>query len=197
MALEALDSLTGVDSNNNEDSTAAKDICQLLGGLPLAIVQMSGFICDRGYSYEEFLPIYRKSAAKIHAREERPVEYNHTLSTVWDLSLQNLPQDASILQIFTAFFDPDKIEERLLTNPKVSPPDDRFDFLTDEFECEKPPPMFLFLIPDSLQLWRSRESAYKILARDSLLGQQSSIGSSISSSRYVQSPPESGCIVMN
>lgn len=127
-ALEALNSLTGLD---HKDSVAANDICQLLGGLPLAIVQMSEYIRDRGCSYEEFLLIYRKSASKIHAKGETPMEYNHTLSTVWDISLQNLPQDASTLQNFTAFFDPDKIGERLLTNPKVSHTDDRLEFLID------------------------------------------------------------------
>lgn len=55
-ALEALNLLTGLDPKN-EDSAAANDICQLLGGFPLAIVQMSGYIRDR---YEEFL---RKSAS--------------------------------------------------------------------------------------------------------------------------------------
>lgn len=135
-ALEALNSLTGLDQ---KDSVAANDICQLLGGLPLAIVQMSEYIRDRGCSYEEFLRIYRKSASKIHAKGETPMEYNHTLSTVWDISLQNLPQDASTLQNFTAFFDPDKIGERLLTNPKVSHTDDRLEFLIDEIECDNPP----------------------------------------------------------
>lgn len=138
-ALEALNSLTGLGSHKDEDYAAANDICQLLGGLPLAIVQMSEYIRDRGCSYEEFLRIYRKSASKIHAKGETPMEYNHTLSTVWDISLQNLPQDASTLQNFTAFFDPDKIEERLLTNPKVSDIDDRFDFFIDEIECDNPP----------------------------------------------------------
>lgn len=137
-ALEALNSLTGLDHKKYENSAAANDICQLLGGLPLAIVQMSEYIRDRGYSYEEFLRIYRKSASKIHAKGETPMEYYHTLSTVWDISLQNLPQDASILQNFTAFFDPDKIEERLLTNPKVSHTDDRLEFLIDEIECGNP-----------------------------------------------------------
>lgn len=81
-ALEALNLLTGLDSNKDEESAAANDICQLLRGLPLAMVQMSDYIRNRGYSYEEFLRIYRKSASKIHAKCETPIEYNHTLSAV-------------------------------------------------------------------------------------------------------------------
>lgn len=137
-ALEAFHWLTGLESKTEEDSAAANDICQLLGGLPLAIVQISKYIRDRGCSYEEILRIYRKSASEIHAKGEAPTEYNHTLSTVWDDSLQQLPQDASILLNFTAFFDPDKIEERFLTNPKVNHTDDRLDFLIDEIECDNP-----------------------------------------------------------
>ncbi|KAH0545465.1 hypothetical protein FGG08_000466 [Glutinoglossum americanum] len=120
--LEALYSLTGARPTADGDSAlAAKDICRLLGGLPLALVQISEFIRDRSYSYEEFLPIYQSSAAKVLARGKTPIEYNHTLSTVWDLSLQKLPQESKILQNLIAFFDPDRIEERLLTNPKAGP----------------------------------------------------------------------------
>lgn len=137
-ALEALRSLTGLDPNREEESAAANDICQLLGGLPLAIVQMSKYIRDRGCSYEGFLRIYRKPESEIHTKGETPMGYNHTLNAVWDISLQNLPQDASILQNFTAFFNPDKIEERLLTNRNVSHADDRLDFLIDEIECDNP-----------------------------------------------------------
>lgn len=77
-ALEALNLLTGLDSSKDEDSAAANDICHLLGGLPLVMVQMSEYIRNRGYSYEEFLRVYRKSASKIHAKCEIPIEYNLT-----------------------------------------------------------------------------------------------------------------------
>lgn len=132
--LEALYSLTNISPVTDSDSKAAQEICHLLGGLPLAIVQISEFIRDRGCSYEEFLPMYRTSAAKIHSRGETPIEYNHTLSTVWDLSLERLTPEARILQNLLVFFDADKIEERLLSNPKAGILDERLEFLGDEFE---------------------------------------------------------------
>lgn len=131
---EALYSLVGVRPNDDHDAIAAKAICHLLGGLPLAVVQISDFIRDRGCSYEEFLPMYRSSAAKIHARAEIPVEYSHTLSTVWELSFEKLPRDARTLQNLMAFFDPDKIQERLLMNPKVSLTNEALRFLFHDFE---------------------------------------------------------------
>jgi hypothetical protein len=63
-----------------------------------------------------------------------PLEYNHALSTVWELFLHSLPQDASTLQKLIAFFDPDAIEERLLTNADAGLSDERLEFLSDEFE---------------------------------------------------------------
>jgi len=57
-----------------------------------------------------------------------PLEYNHTLSTVWALSSHNLPPDASTLQKLIAFLDPDAIEERLLTNTHARLSDERLEF---------------------------------------------------------------------
>lgn len=134
LAPEALYALTGYQGADNEDTTAAEEICRLLGGLPLAIVQVSEFIRDRVSSYTEFLALYQKSSSKILARAGVPLEYNHTLSTVWELSLHNLPQDSSTLQKMIAFFDPDAVEERLLTNTDAELGDVRLEFLSDEFE---------------------------------------------------------------
>ena len=125
---EALYALTGFTGADNEDTAAAEEICRLLGGLPLAIVQVSEFIRDRASSYTEFLALYQKSSAKILARGEVPLEYNHTLSTVWELSSHNLPPDASTLQKLIAFLDPDAIEERLLTNTHARLSDERLEF---------------------------------------------------------------------
>lgn len=153
IGLEVLYSLTGIQPLNDHDSTAAKNICYLLGGLPLALVQISEFIRDRGCSYAEFLSIYRSSAAKIHARGEAPIEYNHTLSTVWDLSIQKLPQNASVLQNLVVFFDPDRIQERLVTNTKAGLSDERLEFLLDDFECDTYNILHHFLTTDVLQIW--------------------------------------------
>ncbi|KAI9841861.1 MAG: hypothetical protein M1837_000331 [Sclerophora amabilis] len=134
MGFEALCSLTGIRPTNEKDSIAAKEICHLLGGLPLAIVQISEVIRDRGCSYEEFLQSYRSFAAEIHAGAERPVEYNRALSTVSELSLHTLPENATLLQNLIVFFEADGIEERLLRNPTAGLTDERFEFLQDDFE---------------------------------------------------------------
>jgi hypothetical protein len=135
---DVLYSLTGMKPADNKDDVAAGEICHLLGGLPLAMVQISGFIRDRGCSYEEFLGIYGKSAKKIFAKSERPVEYEHTLLTTWDISLQKLSTEAMTLQNLLAFFDPDLIPERLITGTKAEIEDSHLEFLFDDFESVIP-----------------------------------------------------------
>jgi NB-ARC domain len=68
---EALYSLTGITPANEADASVAEQICHLVGGLRLALVQISEFIRDRRLTYQKFLPIYEKSAEKIYARGRR------------------------------------------------------------------------------------------------------------------------------
>lgn len=119
---------------DDEEKAAAYEICRLVGGLPLAMVQISIFIRRRGCSYGEFLRIYEKSAEKIYTNSEPPVEYNHTLLTAWEISLQSLSTEATALQNLLVFFDPDAIPERLITHTKAKIEDSRLEFLSDEFE---------------------------------------------------------------
>ncbi|KAJ3544311.1 hypothetical protein NM208_g3129 [Fusarium decemcellulare] len=131
---QVLEFLTSLKPVDKEDEAAAQEICQLLGGLPLALVQISGFIQDRGYSYTEFLRIYKKSEEKIFAKSEKPVEYNDTVFTTWNISLQKLSEEATRLQNLLVFFDPDLIPERLITNIKAEIDDPDLEFLFDDFD---------------------------------------------------------------
>lgn len=127
-------SLTGVEPTADDDEAAAIQICRLIGNLPLAMVQISDFIRDRGYSYREFLKIYEKSAEKVFAKAGPLVEYDHTLLTTWDISLQKLSAEATTLQNLLVFFDPDLILERLILNTQAKFEDPRLEFLFDDFE---------------------------------------------------------------
>ncbi|KAL2022812.1 hypothetical protein VTK56DRAFT_4628 [Thermocarpiscus australiensis] len=129
-----LRSLTGVPPTDESDSAAAEEICRRIGGLPLAMVQLSDFIRDRGYSYIEFLEVYEKSAEKLYAKLEGPLEYGHTVLTTWDISLQKLSDEAKKLQSLLIFFDPDSLPERLITDTKAEIEDEGYLFLFDEFD---------------------------------------------------------------
>lgn len=132
---EMIYSLSDYRLMSEKDKAAAEEVCRLLDGLPLAAVQIGEFIRDRGCSYEELLKMYRKSAKKIFSRLEAPVGYNHTLDTVWEISIGKLSQEARTLHSILSFFDPDGIQEHLLTNPRTVFQDySTLQFLFDELE---------------------------------------------------------------
>lgn len=131
---DVLRSMTGIEPADDDNEAALGEICRLIGGLPLAMAQISDFIRDRGYSYAEFLRVYEKSAEKVLAKSEPPVEYDQTLLTTWDISLQKLSAEATRLQSLLVFFDPDLIPQRLITNTKAGIEDTDLDFLFDDFE---------------------------------------------------------------
>ncbi|KAI1429008.1 hypothetical protein F5Y12DRAFT_782253 [Xylaria sp. FL1777] len=132
--VEVLCALAGKKAATKEDITAAKEITHLIGGLPLAMVQVSTFITDRNCLYEEFLTLYKKSAVKVLARSKGPGEYDYDSLTAWNMSLEKLSGDARILQNVLAFFDPDLILERLIVDTKAELSDDKLQFLFDEFD---------------------------------------------------------------
>lgn len=129
-----LTTLTGITLFNDQEREAAETIVDQLGGLPLAIVQISDFIRDRQYSFSEFLPLYRSSAKRIIAKGEALSEYNYTIGTVWALSLQKLSEDARTLQQLLSFLEPDSIEEELLLRNDNGLTADCFEFLHDDLE---------------------------------------------------------------
>lgn len=93
--VRTLTTLTGITPFNDQERKAAETIIDQLGGLPLAIVQISDFIRDRQYSFSEFLPLYLSSAKRIIAKGEAPSEYSYTIGTVWEMSLQKLSGDCA------------------------------------------------------------------------------------------------------
>ena len=132
--VRTLTTMTGTAPSNDQEREAAETIVDQLGGLPLAIVQISDFIRDRQYSFSEFVPLYRSSAKRIIAKGEAPSEYNHTIGTVWEMSLQKLSGDARTLQQLLAFLEPDSVEEEMLTSDTSGLTEDRYEFLHDELE---------------------------------------------------------------
>jgi hypothetical protein len=86
-------------------------------------------------SLKDFLPLYERNAAKIHTKKTGPSDYQHTLSTVWRLTLGQLTGNASSLQKLLTFFDPDRVDEAILTSNEVTGAGSaEFDFLQDEME---------------------------------------------------------------
>ncbi|KAI1215007.1 uncharacterized protein F4807DRAFT_466343 [Annulohypoxylon truncatum] len=120
-------------ASNTEHATA---ITQALGGLPLALSQIGGFIAQRRLPLKDFLPLYERNASKIDSRKTIKDDYEHTLSTVWDVSFEKLPGDATKLLNMLVFFDPDGVDEAIFLEGSQtgSGIDPDFDFVADEMD---------------------------------------------------------------
>ncbi|XXH00199.1 Protein ssh4 [Hypoxylon texense] len=118
---------------NKEHATA---ITQALGGLPLALGQIGGFIAQRRLPLKDFLARYERNAAKIDARKTVKDDYEHTLSTVWDVSFQKLPENATKLLNMLIFFDPDGVDEEIFLEGSQTEPeiDSEFEFVADDMD---------------------------------------------------------------
>ena len=133
---EILLKLTHLDSKSAINQDLSKTIAHTLGGLPLALSQIGGFINQRKIPLKDFLPLYQRNASKIDARKTGITDYEHSLSTAWEMSLSKLDGNAYLLQGLLAFLDPDRIDEVVLIdgfkNSDSSAP--QFEFLSDEMD---------------------------------------------------------------
>jgi hypothetical protein len=131
-------SLVGQDLSDEHSKELARAISKELGGLPLALSQMSGFIVQHKLSLEKFLPLYKRNQAKLHKKKAGASDYDHDLGTVWKMALSNLTGHAATLQRLLAFLDPVRIHESILVSAAEGLCGDIDDhelaFLTDEME---------------------------------------------------------------
>lgn len=106
--------LVGMDMANAETRTVLAKINTAFHGYPLALAQVAAFIRNGGCSLAEFLDIFQdKKNSK--AISSIPVDdYHTTLSTVWDLSFQRLPERSRQIIEILVYFDPDSIPRELL-----------------------------------------------------------------------------------
>ncbi|KAI0531916.1 P-loop containing nucleoside triphosphate hydrolase protein [Xylaria digitata] len=119
---ELLLKAVGIDHATTSETEHALSISKVFGGLPLALTQIGGFIAQRKLSLHSFLPLY-----------EATLDYEHTLSTVWDLAFKDLSETSTRLLNLLSFFDPDSICEDILLRGSSGLGDD-FLFLFDEMD---------------------------------------------------------------
>ncbi|KAG9242074.1 hypothetical protein BJ878DRAFT_544615 [Calycina marina] len=127
-------SLVGLEVSVPSNQEKAKAITNTLGGLPLALSQIGGFISQRKLPLQDFLPLYERNSAKIDSRKTGITDYEHTLSTVWEMSLSKLSGDSLKLLNLLAFFEPDCIPEMILIKSSKLLNNGEFVFLDDEMD---------------------------------------------------------------
>jgi hypothetical protein len=108
-----------------EERKASIHLSNMLGGLPLAMIQMSGIIRRRRWSIEEFVESMEGDAQyrEVH-NLNNPVQqarYGNTLSTAWNFD--DLSKDAIDLLEILALLNPDRIQEDIFIKECESPDD--------------------------------------------------------------------------
>lgn len=101
------------------DIENAKAISAELGGLPIAIAHVAGYIGQlrRPLSYfiEQFQKQQRASIVwSMDTRSSTTHQYGRTLDAVWDLAFSALSPEAQALMDVLAMLNPDSIQEDML-----------------------------------------------------------------------------------
>ncbi|KAI8951757.1 tetratricopeptide repeat domain-containing protein [Xylaria longipes] len=109
--------LTDSDESPEDDAeSTARQISQDLGGLPLAITQMAGYIRRNDLSLSEFLSLYQEAEERTALFGSRfdtgTGVYHHSIATVW--ALEKLSKEAKVLLQTASLLDPDIIQESIL-----------------------------------------------------------------------------------
>ncbi|KAL9038794.1 MAG: hypothetical protein Q9180_002917 [Flavoplaca navasiana] len=133
LALESLDDEEGARlllsylKHNDQGAVPelAAQISHELGGLPLAIVHVAGYIRQTHAPLERFLKDYRSAYSQEIDNNYTSLyatQYEKTYATVWSLALKGLEKDARDFIDTVAFFSADKVpEEIFLAHPVHSP----------------------------------------------------------------------------
>lgn len=102
---------------DEDELEMAREISDILGGLPLAIATIGGYILESDCSISEFLPQLRNSSNAWEASAVGPVQqYEKRLENVFEIALKELPEDARAFINVLAFLNPDNTPEELFTS---------------------------------------------------------------------------------
>ena len=130
---EVLLKSVGVDSDSKANQEHAEAIIRAIGGLPLALSQISSFIKNTRLSLFEFLQEYKDDLLELSSRTKNADGYQHTLNTVWQMSIVRLSSDARSLLYLLPYFHPDAINKSILIQGSSAIPDDAFKFLQSKW----------------------------------------------------------------
>jgi hypothetical protein len=99
------------------DDKAARDVAHRLQGLPLALRQLAGIMTRRRLTFNDLLGLYDEEShhEDLHKTWEDVgnSEFKYNIATVW--GLEKLEPGARMLMNVLSFYDPDHIQEEILT----------------------------------------------------------------------------------
>lgn len=104
----------------DHDVAQAERISEMLGGLPMAISHMAGYIFKSKSTLEDFLDSFnsRDQTKRIWAKDCRnwTYQYPKALDQLWDISLEKLSNNARFLIFQLSMMNPDHIPEDFLVD---------------------------------------------------------------------------------
>jgi len=127
------------DRTDDPDRQAARDLADMLGGLPLALEQAAAYMQAVGGTLADYLALFRHRRAELLARGES-TGYDKTVASTWALAFDRLQQTTpgavGLLRLL-AFCAPEAVPLRLLLHRR---PD-----LADQLDAEVAPVLALLL----------------------------------------------------
>lgn len=94
--------------SNEPKSEFVHELAEILGDFPLALAQAGSFIKLRkesGIDAKTYIDIYRKSHEQLWQRESSPIDYQHTIATTWQITIEQIrkndPEAEIALQLFS------------------------------------------------------------------------------------------------
>lgn len=108
---------------SDEELTAARDITHFVGGLPLAITHLAGYVSESKRTIADVRDILADRSPFVWKGKFPSVQHEKRLEIVWDLALDELPVGAKSLIESLAFLNPDGISESVLSRGRhlISP----------------------------------------------------------------------------
>ncbi|KAK7735795.1 hypothetical protein SLS63_003753 [Diaporthe eres] len=118
---------------DSSEYDTAFQISKFVGGLPLAIAVMGGYMMVSDSTLTEFLGHLNRSSKVWGAggKGRYVQDYDHTLDTVFDLAIQELGVNSRRLVNILAFLNPDAIPEEMLVTKH---PSEALEFLSNRDE---------------------------------------------------------------
>lgn len=110
--------LPAVDASKDNEKRSAESLTGKLGGLPLALEQIGGFVREERCSIEKILELLAdKDQEKLifdYSTGFRNMGYGRSLSAAWQISLSRLDKLTTSLLLFFAFMNPYSIRKEIL-----------------------------------------------------------------------------------
>lgn len=115
----------------------AREVANMLGGLPLALNQMAALVNARNWSISEFEAMYIKNERRLHKQKKngwKYLGYEHSLDTIWDISFTSLGDEARACLGVLSFLSADSVPSEVFKSLEAGDLPNILAFCEDELK---------------------------------------------------------------